>query len=87
MTGDQGVDSLFRDAVSAIDSGDVPALESLLTEHPDWEEANRLANTASHRERRFALVVVYHGTPMGWAEYGNRPEIIAYLRQKVGQNR
>ena len=34
MTSSARVDSLFRDAVAAIDRGDLPALERLLAEHP-----------------------------------------------------
>ena len=31
---DDGLDALFREAVAAIDAGDLPALEQLLTDHP-----------------------------------------------------
>src|SRR5262245_5899023 len=34
MTGPDLLDSLFRDAVSAMDAGDAPRLEHLLAEHP-----------------------------------------------------
>lgn len=34
MSQPQNLDALFHDAVSAIDAGDVPALESLLASHP-----------------------------------------------------
>jgi peptide-methionine (S)-S-oxide reductase len=30
-----------------------------------------------------ATDTVYAGTPLGWAEFGNHPEIAAYLRKKA----
>lgn len=92
------LDPLFREAVSAIDAGDVSALEHLLATHPKLVR-DRLDYGEGYFRQPYLLWFVaenpirndklprniYQGTPLDWAEHLQRTEIAAYLREKGGQ--
>ncbi len=85
------LDPLFREAVSAIDAGDVTTLERLPTMHLKLVRDHLDSLSAWLRDKvGDALEVgvelgtrdkIYDETPLGWAEYGKHTE----LREKGGQ--
>jgi len=52
----------------AVDSGSFDAVQALVQAGADLGRKDR----------------IYQGTPLGWAEHLNRPEIAAYLRERAG---
>ena len=63
-----GFNANSQEMFTAIENGDVAAIETLLTENPD------LLNQANNRAM----------TPLNWAAWKNQPEVFALLIKKGG---
>ena len=79
------LDDLFRDAVRAIDAGDLTTLEALLANHPRLA-CERLEALIEAGAQLDARDTVYDGTPLAWAEYSGSKspyrEIALFLRSR-----
>jgi len=71
-------ESLFKQAVFAIDAGDVTGLKRLLDEHPDVA-TSRLYSPGSRLTEQIGDALNGFFKDLIWAEYGKRSEIAAYL--------